>query len=111
MRENVLYSWPGGKTQREKQSGYVTREKQKKQIQHVLSIELPFLTNECRHDAALGIVGDAEPDIGLVHHLVGVEAPDDVFICPNGCSKSGHRNQQDRYRVVHMNAPPIQRAP
>jgi hypothetical protein len=45
MRENVLYSWLGGKTQREKQSGYITREKQKKQIQHVLSIGLPLLTN------------------------------------------------------------------
>jgi hypothetical protein len=37
-----LDSWLGGKTQREKQSGYVTREKQKKQIQHVLSTGLPL---------------------------------------------------------------------
>jgi len=36
MHEDVLYFWLGGKTQREKQSGYVTCEKQKKQIQHVL---------------------------------------------------------------------------
>jgi hypothetical protein len=42
MRENVLYSWFGGKTQREKQSGYVTRDKQKKQTQHVHSTGLPL---------------------------------------------------------------------
>lgn len=45
MREDVLYSWLGGKTQREKQSGHVTRTKKKKQIQHVFATGLLLLTN------------------------------------------------------------------
>lgn len=45
MCEDVLYSWLGGKTQREKQSGYVTRTKNKEQIRHVFVTGLLLLTN------------------------------------------------------------------
>ncbi|MBI3355834.1 MAG: hypothetical protein HY038_03520 [Nitrospirae bacterium] len=56
MSEDVLYSWLGGKSQREKQSGYITREKQKEQIQHVLSIGLPLLTNQRWDDLAVRVM-------------------------------------------------------
>lgn len=32
-----------------------------------------LLKDQCRHNMALGIVGDAEPSIGLVHHIVDLE--------------------------------------
>jgi len=40
MSKEVLYSWMGRETQREKETGYITREKQKEQVQHGLLIEL-----------------------------------------------------------------------
>jgi hypothetical protein len=63
MSQDILYSRLGGETQREEQSGYVTREKQKEQIQHVLSIGLPLLPDQGRHDLAWDFVRN--PIVGV----------------------------------------------